>query len=70
MSNFTLSMPSIWAERMKIIKSLHDIPEGLDGLIGIACAEAIVHSWLLWENLDYHALKVQIDKAYEGVRKE
>lgn len=70
MSDFELSMPSILRERLETIKTIHDIPPGLEGLIGMACAEAIIHAWLLWDNLDYHALKLQIDKAYEGVKKE
>lgn len=67
MSEFTLSMPSVFNERMEVIKSANSIRPGLEGLIGMACAEAIIHAWILWDDADFYRLKTQIDEAYKGV---
>jgi hypothetical protein len=70
MSEFTLTMPTLFSERMEIIKGRHPIPSGIEGLIGMATAEAIIYAWIFWEPTDFYKLKLQIDEAYKGVNRE
>jgi hypothetical protein len=63
-------MPTIFAERMEIIRSQGVIDEALIGLIAIACAETLVTAGFIWEPEDYERLRLEIDEAYKGVEYE
>jgi hypothetical protein len=70
MRQFELSMPTIFAERMKILTEKFQIDSGLQSLIGMACAESLVHAHLLWKAKDYQQLKEQIQAAYDSLPSE